>query len=77
MTFRGRVKDGVVVLEGKIRLAEGTNVRVLPLKKTTARKKPSAEPLGKRLMKFAGTAKGLPPDMARNHDHYIHGTPRK
>jgi hypothetical protein len=33
--------------------------------------------LGQRLMKFAGAAHGLPRDLARNHDHYIHGAPKK
>jgi hypothetical protein len=78
MTLRGRVKNGVVVLEEKARLAEGTSVRVQPVKGPTGRNgngKPKT--LGKRLMKFAGRAKGLPTDLARNHDHYIHGTPRK
>ena len=27
------------------------------------------------LLEFAGTAEGLPPDLAENHDHYLHGTP--
>ncbi len=29
------------------------------------------------LLSLAGTAKGLPRDLARNHDHYIHGTPKR
>lgn len=33
--------------------------------------------LGQRLMKFAGRAAGLPSDLARNHDHYLYGAPRK
>ncbi len=32
--------------------------------------------IGDALLEFAGTAEGLPRDMARNHDHYLHGTPR-
>lgn len=40
--------------------------------------KPSRkQTLGQRLMKFAGTAKGLPADTARNHDHYIDRTARR
>jgi hypothetical protein len=60
-------------------LAEGTPVRVEPLKKGSARKKGRGrtQTLGQRLMKFAGRAKGLPRDMARNHDHYIHGAARR
>ena len=27
--------------------------------------------------KFAGKVRGLPPDMALNHDHYLHGLPKK
>ncbi len=29
------------------------------------------------LLEFAGAAKGLPPDLAENHDHYLHGTPKR
>jgi len=29
------------------------------------------------LLAFSGIVKGGPSDMARNHDHYLHGTPRK
>jgi len=32
---------------------------------------------GRRLKEFAGVAQGLPSDMARNHDHYLHGRPKK
>ncbi len=33
--------------------------------------------LGQRLLKLAGIAEGLPSDMAEQHDHYIHGTPKR
>jgi hypothetical protein len=33
--------------------------------------------LGEKLLKYAGKAVGLPPDAARNHDHYLYGTPRR
>jgi hypothetical protein len=70
--FIGTVINGVVVLEGGSEIPEGTQVRVVAIE--TAEDK---EPLGKRLLKFAGTIPGLPPDMAENHDHYIHGRPKK
>lgn len=35
MTYRGEVKNGVVVLEGESRLAEGTKVQVRPIASTT------------------------------------------
>jgi len=68
MVYRGQVKNGVIVVEGNAHLAEGTVVNVETVED---------EPLGKKLMKFAGTVKDLPEDMAENHDHYIHGTPKK
>lgn len=33
--------------------------------------------IGDALLEVAGTAEGLPSDMARNHDHYLHGAPRR
>jgi len=29
------------------------------------------------LMAVAGKASGLPSDLAENHDHYLHGTPKR
>ena len=29
------------------------------------------------LLKIAARIEGLPSDLARNHDHYLHGLPRK
>lgn len=87
MTYKGTVRNGVVVLEERVRLPEGTSVEVLPPKKAKKRfgkravakneEKKGLSRLAKMLLRHAGTAKGLPSDMARNHDHYIHGTPKK
>lgn len=33
--------------------------------------------VGQRLKQFAGAVRGLPSDMARNHDHYLHARPKK
>lgn len=33
--------------------------------------------IGDALLEVAGTAEGLPHDLARNHDHYLHGSPRQ
>jgi hypothetical protein len=32
---------------------------------------------GRHLAKLAGTVEGLPADYALNHDHYLHGTPKR
>lgn len=69
--YIGTVVNGVVVLQNEAEIPDGTQVRVVAIEK-----EPEFEPLGKRLLKFAGTIPGLPPDMAENHDHYIHGQPK-
>ena len=38
---------------------------------------PSSKSWGEALLEVAGTAQGLPNDLAQNHDHYLHGTPRR
>ena len=38
---------------------------------------PEPKTLYERYKNVAGIAKGLPPDLAEQHDHYIHGTPKK
>ena len=37
----------------------------------------ASETLYDRLKAADGIAKGLPSDFAENHDHYIHGRPKK
>ncbi len=32
---------------------------------------------GQNLAKLAGAVEGLPADYALNHDHYLHGTPKR
>jgi hypothetical protein len=79
MVYRGRVKNGVVVLEGRARLEEGAEVSVRPLRKPAhsgvRRKQPAT--LYERLKSVAGKAKGLPPDASINHDHYLYGLPKR
>ena len=71
MTYRGKVKDGVVVLEPGARLDEGADVVVEQVESAPARS------LADRLRPVIGIAKGLPRDLAENHDHYLHGRPKK
>ncbi len=37
----------------------------------------STKKWGEALRELVGTAEGLPADLAQNHDHYLHGTPRQ
>lgn len=70
MTYLGTVKNGVVVLEDPVKLADGTAVRVEPL--TSGVGEPAVG-IYVRLNELAGKAQGLPRDLARRHDHYLHG----
>jgi len=38
---------------------------------------PDKRPLVEKLLEVAGSAGNLPPDFAQNHDHYIHGLPKR
>ncbi len=87
MDILGKVSDGVVVLKDPKALPDGTVVRVERVEKPVEKPgggsvaESDAEPDGpsifEELLSLAGTVKGLPTDFARNHDHYIHGTPKK
>lgn len=79
MTYRGRVTNGVIVLEAGVSLREGMDVRVEPIEETDVAETGSQEALQLRegLLSFSGVVKDGPVDLARNHDHYLHGTPRE
>ena len=77
MEYTGKVKDGMVLLDKAVSLAEGTVVRIVPVVVRKPRKQPAAGSLGAMLIKFAGKAKGLPRDLAMNHDHYLYGTAKR
>ncbi len=72
MTYRGRVQGGVVVLEPGLQLPEGTEVRLEPVSASD-----DLERLREGLLELAGTVTDTPADLAEQHDHYIHGSPKK
>lgn len=75
MSFEGTVIDGKVVFDAPSVFPDGTRVEVhLP---AASPDMPQAVPLGKLLNRLAGLATDLPADFADEHDHYIHGTPRR
>lgn len=79
MVYRGQVKNGVIVVKGRVRLEEGAEVTVRPIRKPArvVRKKKRPMTLYEQLKPFIGMANGLPPDMSINHDHYLYGTPKR
>ena len=81
MLMEGTVTNGVVVLDVPGRLPEGARVEITvkaaakPADGDVKEEPPrSAKEL---LMNLAGCMTDLPNDLARNHDHYIHGTPKR
>ena len=79
MGYRGHISNGVVVFDEPVSLPDGTEVRIEPttFPSDEAALDENGQTLGEKLLKYAGKAKGLPPDAARNHDHYLYGTPKK
>ena len=79
MTVRGHVKNGVVLVEPGVTLPEGAEVKmeVASGGEEEAILDEHGQTLGQKLLKYAGKAVGLPPDAARNHDHYLYGTPKR
>lgn len=74
MEYEGTVTNGTVVLDGGVAIPDGTRVRVVV---PVPRHPEAASPLGRRLLHLAGTANDLPADMADQHDHYLHGQPKR
>jgi predicted DNA-binding antitoxin AbrB/MazE fold protein len=71
-------------------LPEGTRVRLHIEPETSSKSTQSAVPgvieptdstadksLADRYRNIIGAARNLPEDMAENHDHYLHGRPKK
>lgn len=71
MVYTGRVKQGVIVLDPPVELPEGIQVRVEAVEVSPQRT------LAERFADVIGAANDLPEDMAENHDHYLHGAPKR
>ena len=72
MSYTGRVQNGVVVLPPEAQLPDGAEVEITPL--VTAEQ---AGDFTDGLVRISEKVSGLPTDLARNHDHYLHGLPKK
>ena len=78
MVYRGHVENGMVRLDDAPVLPDGMEVEVHLLAENAA-KEGEGEPasLLERLKDVVGKAEGLPPDLAENHDYYLHGQARR
>jgi ssDNA-specific exonuclease RecJ len=72
MAIEGTVTNGMIVLDAPQVLPEGARVEVVL-------KPPAEQPktLREILLESAGSMTDLPVDFAAQHDHYIHGTPKR
>lgn len=75
MTYRGHIKNGQITFDEPVELPEGgvVNVELINHGLETTERHPT---IWDKLLELAGTVEG-PEDWARNHDHYIHGTPKR
>ena len=71
MQWMGTIRDGKVILDDGAQLPEGTRVEITVVEQEVK------EPTLAFMLKLAGTVNDMPPDMAAEHDHYIHGTPKR
>lgn len=78
MMLEGHIEDGHVVLDTPVVLPDGTKVTVsVQSEGDKAKSEVELPSLYERLKSVAGKAKGLPADLALNHDHYLHGQPKR
>jgi hypothetical protein len=83
MTVEGHIENGQIVLNQEISLPEGMKVRVEfdsiepPQESTKEASSEELPSLYDRMKPFIGAVKGLPDDYAINHDHYLHGQPKR
>lgn len=87
MSYIGEVRNGQIVFNAAIPLANGTRVRVEPIateEHQAEEVSPPGDPtlaarptLYDRFQNVIGKVRDLPADMANQHDHYLYGVPKK
>ena len=78
MIYRGRVRNGVVVLADSVKLPEAAEVKVdLLAAPPEAPAEEEIPTLYERVEAFVGKVHGLPSDASINLDHYLYGLPKQ
>ena len=72
MSYTGTIIGGVVQLPPEVSLPDGTLVRIEPVAPADDRRS-----LVEKMKAIARSLPDLPEDWAAQHDHYIHGTPKR
>ena len=76
MEIRGKVNGGVVVLDDPHALPDGAVVRIEPVAEQQM-EEPEGRTVWDALLEWSGCVKGLPSDLAEQHDHYLYRTPKR
>jgi hypothetical protein len=77
MTLHGTLSQGMILLDHPLTLPEGTRVEVVLTPIASPDGKPTGKPTFLDMLEFAGCMPDMPADFAAQHDHYIHGMPKK
>jgi hypothetical protein len=75
MTITGKVLNGTIKLPPGTELPEGAELQIILREPVSSADRQHS--LYDTLRELVGAAQGLPPDLADEHDHYIHGAPRR
>lgn len=76
MEIRGKVNGGVVVLDDPHALPDGAVVRIEPVAEQQM-EETEGHTVWDALLEWSGCVKGLPSDLAEQHDHYLYRTPKR
>lgn len=82
MTYKGTVQNGVILVDGGVRLPEGAEVQIELSEESPPATDKSGQPtIGQKLAalaeKYENLPCDLPEDLAINHDHYLYGVPKR
>lgn len=77
MSYVGTVRNGVIVPSPEVHLTEGVKVSFSPLTEAVPADLTGVKPgVWELLAEVEGSVAG-PEDLARNHDRYAHGVPKR
>jgi hypothetical protein len=71
VSYKGTVKNGAVILPRNVKLPNGTEVKVTPIAD------PQDHDFTDMLVSVSKKVRGLPRDLAAQHDHYLYGTRKR
>lgn len=77
MTYLAHIENGVIVLDSDVVLPEGARVEISIMNEAASETQGSHPTHAEMFGNMVGALDGLPPDLAKNHDHYLHGKPKK